>query len=205
VRQRLGALVAVIGLIVAGCQIVQVQVPPEADLAGIETVAVVATDLPGDPAPVAVLLRGEASTRIRRLLPALTLVEPTAAPDALLRMTVVRHGTTPPSMRLSMDRRTGQIACSAWYSASLLVDAAVVTGQTIRWQGILEAGRRVELPCLRKGAAWIPVLNPANADTRLVRDAVDDLGRRLAGYVRTELRAIPTPSAPPSDPDTDRP
>lgn len=181
----------------------RVQVPPEADLAGVKTVAVVATDLPGDPAPVGILLRGEASSRIRRLLPALTLVEPTAEADALLRMNVIRHGTTPASVRVYVDSRTGQLSCAAWHTASLLVDAAVVTGETIRWQGILEAARRIDLPCARRGAVWIPVIPAANHDTRLVRDAVDDLGRRLAGYVRTELRAIRNPPAPPDDPPAD--
>jgi len=202
-RRRLGAFVAVLGLAAAGCEAVHVQVPPEADLAGIKTVTVVATDLPGDPAPVALLLRGEASSRIRRLLPALTLVDPISGPDALLRMTVVRHGTTDPSIRLYVDPRTGRIACSAWQTAILLVDAAVVTGQTIRWQGILEAGRRVELRCLRLGGVWEPVIAPGNSDTYLVGDAVDDLGRRLAGYVRTEFRAIKTPPMPPADPSLD--
>lgn len=205
VRLGLGALIVVIGLAAAACQAVQVQVPPEADLAGITTVAVVATDLHGDPAPIAVLLRSEASSRIRRLLPALTLVEPTAAADAVLRMAVIRHGTTPPTVRLYVDSRTGQVSCAAWHSASLLVDAAVLAGQTIRWQGILEAGRRIELPCVRSGTAWIPVIHAGNYDVRLARDAVDDLGRRLAGYVRTELRALRAPSAPPADPRTERP
>ncbi|HEY6103139.1 MAG TPA: hypothetical protein VI007_07930 [bacterium] len=204
-KRLLGALLAMLGLAVAGCETVKVQVPPEADLAGIKTVAVMATDMPGDPTPVAILLRGEASSRIRRLLPALTLVDPIAGPDALLRMTVVRHGTTDPSMRLYVDSRTGRVSCYAWHTASLLVDAAVVTGQTIRWQGILEAGRRIELPCLRRGFVWVPIISPGNYDTTLVGEAVDDLGRRLAGYVRTELRAIKNPPPPPGNPAPDPP
>lgn len=205
VRRLLGALVAVMGLAAAGCETVHVQVPPEADLAGIQTVTVLATDLPGDPAPVAILLRGEASSWIRRLLPALTLVDPIAGPDAILRLTVVRHGTSAPSMRLYVDSRTGHVSCAAWHTASLLVDAAVVTGQTVRWQGILEAGRRIELPCLHRGLVWVPVIAPGDYDTRLVSDAVDELGRRLVGYVRTEFRAIKNPPAPPSAPSPDRP
>jgi len=203
VRVRLAVLIVVIGLAGTGCQTVRVQVPPEADLEGVRTVAVVATDLPGDPIPVAILLRGEASSRIRRLLPALTLVEPTAHADAVLRMTVVRHGTTPPAIRVHVDSRTGEVNCTAWQVASLLVDAAVVTGETIRWQGILESGRRVDLPCLRRGTVWSPVISPANHDTRLVRDAVDELGRRLAGYVRTELRTLQPPPPPADGPPAD--
>jgi hypothetical protein len=192
------------GLAASGCQTVRVPVPPEADLAGIKTVAVVATDLPGDSSPIAILLRGEASSRIRRLLPALTLVDPIAGPDAVLRMAVVRHGTTAPSIHVYVDRYTGRVRCSAWQTASLLVDASVVTDQVIRWQGILEARRRMDLRCMGRGLIVIPEIPRSDYDSLLVRDAVDDLGRRLAGYVRTEFRALQNPSAPPSDLPPDR-
>ena len=200
-----GVTLIVVGLLAAGCQAVSVQVPPEADLQGIKTVAVVATDLPSDPQPVAVLLRSEASSRIRRLLPHLTLVEPTADADALLRMTVVRHGLSTPSIRVYVDPQTSQVSCWAWQMASLLVDASVVTGETIRWQGILESERRLHLPCVRRGVPVITVISPGTVDPRLVRDVVDDLGRRLAGYARTELRAIQNPPPPPPpDEEIDR-
>lgn len=159
--------------------------------------AVTAADMPNDPSPVAALLRSEASTRIRRLLPALTLVEPTAQADALLRMTVLRHSISSVALRVFVDPRTNEVSCSAYQIASLLVDAAVSTGETIRWQGVLEANRRIDLPCVRRNLVVIPAITPAAVDPRLVRDVVDDLGRRLAGYVRTEIRAIqhsPTPA-----------
>jgi hypothetical protein len=205
VSRQLGALVVVLGLAAAGCQTVRVQVPPEADLAGIKTVAVISTDLPGDSAPVAILLRGEASSRIRRLLPSLTLVDPIAGPDAILRMAVVRHGTTAPSVRVYVDRRTRRVHCEAWQSGTLLVDASVVTGPTIRWQGILEAQRTIELRCLGVGGVLIPETPRGDFDHLLVRDAVDDLGRRLAGYARTELRRLQDPPLPPSEVSPDRP
>lgn len=197
-RLHLVTLIVVAGFVAAGCQAVTVQVPPEADLQGVKTVAVQATDMPYDPAPVAVLLRSEASSRIRRLLPALTLVQPTTDADALLRMAVVRHDMSPASVRVQVNPQTGEVSCSAWQVATLLVDASVVTGETIRWQGLLEAGRRVDLPCLRRGSVVIPGRAPASVDLYLVRDIVDDLGRRLAGYARTEFRAIQNPSPPPT-------
>lgn len=196
-RLRLAGLVAVIWLGAAGCQAVTVQVPPEADLRDVKTVAVLAADLPNDPAPVAVLLRSEASSRIRRLLPALTLVEPTFSADAFLRMSVVRHAISPVSLRVFVDPQTSQVSCSAWQTASLLVDASVVTGEKIRWQGVLESERRITLPCVRRGTAVIPGVTQGSIDPRLVDDVMDELGRRLAGYARRELRAI---TAPPEDP-----
>ncbi|OFX16102.1 MAG: hypothetical protein A2V59_04525 [Armatimonadetes bacterium RBG_19FT_COMBO_69_19] len=201
-KRRVVALVVAIWLVATGCQTVTVQVPPEADLQGIKTVAVMAADMPNDPAPVGVLLRSEASSRIRRLLPTLTLVEPTAGSDAVLRMTVVRHTISSVAIRVYVDPQTGQVSCSAWQIASLLVDAAVNTGETIRWQGILEAARRIDLPCVRRNVAVIPAVSPASTDPRLVRDVVDDLGRRLAGYARREIRALP-PSAPAPSPTQD--
>lgn len=199
------ALVA-LALAAAGCTTVTVQVPPEADLAGVRTVAVTAADMSNDPAPVAVLLRSEASSRIRRLLPALTLVEPTASSDALLRMTVLRHSISSVALRVYIDPKTNLVSCSAYQIASLLVDASVSTAETIRWQGVLEANRRIDLPCIRHNIVVIPAITPAAVDPRLVRDAVDDLGRRLAGYARKEIRAIQntTPAAPPSTPTPDR-
>lgn len=204
-KRQLGAFVVAMGLAAAGCETVRVPVAPEADLAGIKTVSVVATDLPGDPTPVAILLRGEASSQIRRLLPTLTLVDPIAGPDALLRMNVVRHETSTPSVRVYIDRHTRRVYCEAWQTSRLLVDASVVTGQTIRWQGILEARRTREIRCLGRGTIFIPEFSRGDSDSQLVRDAVDDLGRRLAGYVRTEFRAIQNPSPPPSAPSPDRP
>lgn len=201
-RLRFVSLVVVIWLGAAGCQAVTVQVPPEADLQGVKTVSVSATDLPNDPAPVAVLLRSEASSRIRRLLPALTLVEPTFGADAALRMGVVRHAISPVSLRVFVDPQTGQVSCSAWQVAALLVDASVVTGEKIRWQGVLEAERRINLPCVRRGTAVIPGVTQGSIDPRLVDDVVDELGRRLAGYARRELRAIKTlPQEPTETPD----
>ncbi len=202
-RLRLGVVVTAVGIATAGCQTVAVQVPPEADLQGVRTVAVVAADMAGDPAPVALLLRSEASARIRRLLPQLTLVEPTASADAVLRMQVVIHSYSPPSVSLSTDRETGRVSCAAWQVASLVVDAAVTTGEVIRWQGLLESQRRVDLPCLRSGAVWIPGRSAESVDLLLVRDVVDELGRRLAGYTRHELRPLQTP--PPSPPSQSGP
>lgn|GEM_PF-1950245 len=187
----------VAGLLAAACEPVSVNVPPEADLQGIKTVAVVAADMPYDPQPVAGLLRGEASSRIRRLLPHLTLVEPTANADAIVRMTVVRHGLGPASVRVYVDPKTNQVSCSAWQMAWLFVDASVVTGETIRWQGILQAERRLNLPCIRRNVPVIVYTPAENIDPRLVHDVVDDLGRRLAGYVRTEFRAMQNPPPPP--------
>ncbi|MDQ7844807.1 MAG: hypothetical protein RB145_13785 [Armatimonadota bacterium] len=40
------------------------------------------------------------------MLPRLTLVEPTANADAILRLTVVRHGLGPASVRVYVDPRT---------------------------------------------------------------------------------------------------
>ncbi|MGH2436689.1 MAG: hypothetical protein ACRDFA_06830 [bacterium] len=198
-RLRLVSLIVVIWLAAAGCQAVTVQVPPEADMRDVKTVAVLATDLPNDPAPVAVLLRSEASSRIRRLLPSLTLVEPTFNADALLRMGVIRHAISPVSLRVFVDPQTGQVSCSAWQTASLLVDASVVTGEKIRWQGVLESERRITLPCVRRGTAVIPGVTQSSIDPRLVDDVVDELGRRLAGYARRELRAIKTPPQEPAE------
>jgi len=193
-------VVAVV-LLSAACEAVSVPVPPEADLRGIKTVAVVATDMAYDPQPIAVLLRGGASSRLRRLLPHLTLVEPAAGPDALLRMAVVRHGLGPASVRVYVDPRTGQVSCAAWQMAWLIVDASVVTGETIRWQGILQSERRVNLPCLRKNVPVLTYTPAENIDPRLVDDVIDDLGRRLAGYVRTEFRALRSPPPPPPPDD----
>ncbi len=198
---RLKSLLVVASIIAAGCQSVTVQVPPEADLQGVKTVAVVASDLPNDPDPVAVLLRSEASSRIRRLLPTLTLVEPTGTPDAVLNMKVVRHGLTPVSVRVGVDPQTGRVSCRAWQVATLIVDGAVSTDQTIRWQGLLEAGRRIDLFCVPAGGVVVPS-SQGSIDPRLVREVVDELGRRLAGYARREFRAIQNPgTTPPPTPD----
>lgn len=202
---RLVVLVVVMSLAAVGCQAVTVQVPPEADLHGVKTVAVLAADMPADPAPVAVLLRSEASSRIRRLLPTLTLVEPTYNADAVLRMQVVRHAISTPSLRVSVDPQTGRVSCAAWQVASLLVDASVSTGEMIRWQGVLEAARRIDLPCLRAGSVLIPGSSAQSVDPRLVRDVVDELGRRLAGYARTELRPIQTTAPAPTPTPTPEP
>jgi hypothetical protein len=59
--------------------------------------------------------------------------------------------------------------------------------------------------CLGRGTVFIPEISRGDSDSELVRDAVDDLSRRLAGYVRTEFRAIQNPSPPPSAPSPDRP
>ncbi|HET6781544.1 MAG TPA: hypothetical protein VFH67_05565 [bacterium] len=196
-RTRLKSLLVVASIIAAGCQSVTVQVPAEADLQGVKTVAVVASDLPNDPDPVAVLLRSEASSRIRRLLPTLTLVEPTGTPDAVLNMKVVRHGITPVSFRVGVDPQTGRVSCRAWQVASLMVDGSVSTDQTIRWQGLLEAGRRIDLFCLPAGGVVVPG-SQGSIDPRLVHDVVDELGRRLAGYARREFRAIQNPDTTPT-------
>lgn len=200
---RLVVLIVAVSLIAAGCQAVTVHVPPEADLQGVRTVAVLAADLPGDPAPVAVLLRGEASSRIRRLLPTLTLVEPTGQADAILRMSVVRHHLTPVQLRVNVNPESGRVGCTAWQDAVLLVEASVVSGNTIRWQGILEGGRRLELICVPTRGATVSgrvvaETSPASVDPRLVRDVIDELGRRLAGYARKELRPIQTPPPGPA-------
>lgn len=204
-KPRVVVLIVGIWLGSVACQTVAVQVPPEADLQGIKTVAVQATDLPSDPIPVAVLLRSEASSRIRRLLPHLTLVEPTANADAVLRMQVVRHSVGAPSLRVSTDPQSGRVSCAAWQIASLLVDGSVVTGEVIRWQGLLESERRVDLPCLRAGGVLIAGTSAEAIAPRQVRDIVDELGRRLAGYERREIRRNPGSGPKPSPLPTHQP
>ena len=86
-------------------------------------------------------------------------------------------------------------------AADLPADASVVSGNTIRWQGLLEAGRRLDLVCVPTRGTTVSgrivaETSPASVDPRLVRDVIDGLGRRLAGDARKELRPIQTP--PPS-------
>jgi hypothetical protein len=87
---------------------------------------------------------------------------------------------------------------------SLLVGAWIATGPAIRWQGILDAPRTISLRCLGAGVFVLDV-RQGEYDSLLVRDAVDDLSRRLAGYVRTEFRAIQNPAPPPAEPAPGRP
>lgn len=194
------AVVLVAAVVATGCQTVTVHVPPEVDLAGIKTVAVDAVDLLIDPAPVAILLRVDTASRIRRLLPALMILDRADQADAVVRLEVARHGVGPVQVRTSINASTGETSCTAWQDAFLTVAASITSGspRVQRWQAPLDAGRRIELGCVPSRIPVGIVRTTAVADRDLVTQIVDELARRLAGYTRTELQPRPTP--PPATP-----
>ncbi len=187
-----GSILAIAGmLLLAGCTTVSVQVPPEVDLqaAGINSVAILAEDLPGDPAPVGVLLRAEATQQIRRVLPALVLVEDPEDADAVLRMEVASHSVGPAYFQTTTDAQ-GRLSCDAWQETLLMVNTSVLGRghPSADWQALLEKRSRISLTCVpRRGPAWTAG-TPAASDPELVAAVVRELGMRLAGYTRTELR-----------------
>lgn len=204
-NMRTGALILLSVLFLLGCNLetVTIQVPPEVDLkaAGIKSVAVAVADLPNDPAPVGVLLRSETSTRIRELLPTLTLVEIPQTADAILQMNVANHGVGPAHFRTrAPDQQGGQASCEAWQEAFLLVDASVRTkgDPSPRWQGALEKRDKIDLSCSPFFGPVGAVSSPAVNDPALVSAIVEDLGRRLVGYTRQEMR--PRQTAHPASP-----
>ncbi|HEX2712308.1 MAG TPA: hypothetical protein VHM88_08805 [Candidatus Acidoferrales bacterium] len=202
---RTGALVFLSVLVLAGCNLetVTVQIPPEVDLkgAGIKSVAIAVADLPNDPAPVGVLLRSETSARFRELLPALTLVETPQTADAILQMNVANHGVGPAHFQTRAPEEQGEQAhCQAWQEAFLLVEASVLTkgNPSPRWEGALEKRDKIDLSCTPFFGPVGVVSSPAVSDPALVSAIVDDLGRRLVGYTRQELR--PRRTTPPVSP-----
>lgn len=186
-------------LLAAACETVSVEVPPEVDMRGIRTVAIQAKDLLIDPAPVAVLLRVETAERIRRHLPALTLVERFEQADALLDLEVANHGMGPVQFRPVINVSTGQTTCEAWQDAYLAVAASIVVRpeSVLLWQSVLDAQERIELDCVLPRGVRYSVRSPAQVDRQLVRAVVDELARKLAGYTRTELRSKPAAPATP--------
>lgn len=193
------AAIMCIAIAAVGCQTVTVNVPPEVDLTAVHTVAIDAVDLLVDPAPVAVLLRVEAGSRVRRLLPSLVIVQQADQADALLRLEVASHGVTPPAFNIVTNVSTGKTSCVAYQNAFLTVGASVATRpeRVVIWQDVLDARRRLELDCLPPRAIGAH-RTPAVFDRYLVEDIIDNLGRRLAGYTRTELqpRQAPPPATP---------
>ncbi len=196
-----GSALAVAGLLfLTGCTEVTVQVPPEVDLqgAGITTVAIVAADLPGDPAPVGTLLRAETSAQIRRLLPALVIVEEPEAADAVLQMEVANHGVGPAYFQTSANVQTGRVGCDAWQEAFLMVNASVFgRGKpSPTWEALMEKRSRIALSCVPKLGPLGTVETPAVSDPQLVSAIVRELGMRLAGYTRREFRPAQAPKQP---------
>ncbi len=184
----------------AGCETVAVNVPPEVDLSAIRTVAVEAEDLPIDPSPVAVLLRAEAGNRVRRLLPSLVILAQSDQADAVLRLEVASHGVAPPAFEIVTNVSTGKTSCTARQHVFLAVAASVAAGsqRAVVWQNVLEAQREVDLDCRPPSIIIGTLRTTAPYDRYLVTEIIDDLGRRLAGYTRTELRTRQTP--PPATP-----
>ncbi len=191
---RTGALALASVLVLAGCNLeeVTVQVPPEVDLkaAGIKSVAIAVKDLPNDPAPVGVLLRVETSTQIRQLLPTLALAETPQEADAVLQIDVANHGVGPAYFQTRALDQEGHVYCEAWQEAFLLVNASVLTkgNPSPRWEGQLEKRNRIELSCTPRLGPVGTVASPAVSDPVLVGGIVKELGMRLAGYPRRELR-----------------
>ena len=170
---------------------VSVQVPPEVNLqaAGIKTVAVLAGDLPNDPAPVGVLLRAETTQRMRRLLPSLVIVEDPEQADAVLRLEVASHNVGIPNCSTTADAQ-GRLTCDAWQETLLIVDTSIFRRghASADWQALVEKRSRITLACVpRRGPSWVAE-TPAPSDPELVGAVVTELGNRLAGYTRTELR-----------------
>lgn len=188
-----GSMLVVAGLLfLTGCTEVTVQVPPEVDLqaAGITTVAIVAADLPGDPSPVATLLRAEASAHVRRVLPALAIVGDPEQADAVLQMAVANHGVGPANFQRSANAQ-GQASCDAWQEAFLIVDASVFSRgkPSSTWEALIEKRARIDLTCTPKidVPLWTAA-TPAVSDPQMVSAVVRELGMRLAGYTKHELR-----------------
>jgi hypothetical protein len=188
------ALVVASLLFLAGCSVTQVSVhvPPEVDLnaAGVKSVAIAVTDLPNDPAPVGVMLKSETTSEIQKLLPSLTFAETPQAADAILKMDVVNHGVGPAYFQTRAGDQAGHDACDAWQEAFLLVNASVLTkgNPSPRWQGQLEKRNRINLSCTPLVGPVGTVASPAVSDPELVSSIVKELGKRLAGYTRDELR-----------------
>lgn len=185
------ALVITAAVVLTACKIVSVQVPPEINLqaAGIRTVAVVAEDLPSDPAPVGVLLRAEAAQQVRHLLPSLVIVEDPEQADAVLRMKVASHNVGTPYFQTTADAQ-GRLTCDAWQETLLIVDTSILQRghESADWQALLEKRSRITLACVpRRGPSWVSE-TPAPSDPELVGAVVTELGNRLAGYTRRELR-----------------
>ncbi len=191
---RAGALALASLLFLAGCSVTQVtvQVPPEVDLkaAGIKSVAIAVTDLSNDPAPVGVLLKTETSSQIRQLLPTLVLAETLQEADAILKMDVLNHGVGPASFQTRAGDQEGHDSCEAWQEAFLLVDVSVLTkgNPSPRWEGQLEKRNKIELSCTPRLGPVGTVVSPAVSDPALVSGIVKELGKRLEGYTRQELR-----------------
>lgn len=188
---RGGIVMIAAALALTACTIVDVQVPPEVNLqaAGIKTVAVLAEDMPDDPSPVALLLRAEATQQMRRLLPTIEVVEDPQGADAVLRMAVANHGIGTPYFQTTQDAQ-GRLSCEAWQDTVLIVDTAVFRrgDAAAAWEAVLEKHNRIDLSCVpRRGPSWI-AQTPAPTDPQLVGEVVTELGNRLAGYTRKELR-----------------
>jgi hypothetical protein len=191
---KAGALALASLLFLVGCNLeeVTVQVPPEVDLkaAGIKSVAIAVKDLPNDPAPVGVLLRAETSSQIRQRLPALALVETPREADAVLEMDVANHGVGPARFQTQTSDQEGHTICEAWQEAFLLVDVSVLTkgNPSPQWQSQLEKRNKIELSCTPFFGPVGVVSSPAVSDPILVEAIVKELGMRLSGYTRHELR-----------------
>ncbi len=174
----------------AGCQVVTVQVPPEVDLRAMKALALVVVDPSNDPAPVGVLLRAEVASEIRQRLPTLNVVEEPTDADATLRLEIAGHGIGPAAFRTTVDTQTKQISCAAWQEVFLIIDASVQAGAKSAqlWQALLEARRRINLDCIVNRGPIGAMTSPAYEDPQLVKDIVNNLSGKLAGYTRTEFR-----------------
>ena len=198
------SVILVTMLSVTACEAVSVQVPPEVDLKGIKMVAVVTTDFPTDLAPVGVLLRVETASEIRRVLPALTVVERSEESDATLRLEVASHGIGPASFYTNVNT-DGQAWCTAWQDAFLIVNGTILAGPKPNqlWQELLEGRRRITLSCVPNRGPVGALTSPGILDRQLVKDIISELGRKLAGYTRREFRPLtgptPQPGASPGD------
>jgi hypothetical protein len=189
---RAGVLMLAGLLMLTGCTAVTVQVPPEVDLqaVGIKTVAIAAADLPNDTSPVGTLLRAETAQKIRTLLPALDLVEDGNDADAVLRMEVASHAVGPAYFQTTRDSESHRVSCEAWQDAFLIVNASVLTrgNSTPAWESLLQDRSRIDLSCTPFIGPIGAVRSPAASDPQLVGGIVRQLGMKLAGYTRTELR-----------------
>jgi len=187
---RVGIFATAAVVVLTACKVVSVEVPPEINLqaAGIRTVAVVADDLPADPAPVGVLLRAETTWQMRRLLPSLVIVADPEHADAVLRMEVASHNVGTPYFQTAADAQ-GRLTCDAWQETVLIVDTTIFQRghASADWQALLEKRSRITLACVpRRGPSWVSE-TPAPSDPELVSAVVTELGNRLAGYTRKEL------------------
>jgi hypothetical protein len=177
-------------LALTGCTAVTVQVPPEVDLQaqGIRSVVVEVTDLPNDPAPLSTLLRGEATSQIQQVLPALTVVDDPQAADAVLLMEVANHGVGPALFENHTNSQGTRVACDAWQEAFLLVNASVYAQgkPSPSWHGWVEKRTRIDLSCNPIFGPLGAIGSPAVSDPQLVYSIVREIGMRLAGYTRKE-------------------